>query len=257
MSSQQKIFNLFFSLLFLFSTSVLAQEIKVGEDANRMKESVATTKKEKKKTPKEPIDRDLKIGLDISNFLIGTVTTNIDGLDFSVDYTLDKKRYAIVEFGYNSYNESSDVLDYFSKGSYVRIGFDSDTRKENPNKSRDMFYLGLRYAFATYNQRIENAQISSTYWPDVTQEEVSFDNSAHWGEALAGFKVEVMKNIYLGLGLRMKILIYQSGDKTINPAVFIPGYGKTSGTFIMGFNYNIYYNLPFNYSKKYPNRARK
>ncbi|MBN1650961.1 MAG: hypothetical protein JW857_06515 [Bacteroidales bacterium] len=251
MSSQKKIFNLFFSLLILVSTSALAQEIKVGEDANRMKESATTSSKEKKKkSPKIHIDRDLKLGMDISNFLIGAVTTNIDGLDFSVDYTLDKKRYAIIEFGHNSYNESSDVLDYFSKGSYVRIGFDSDTRKEKSNSSRDMFYLGLRYAFATYTQRLENAQLSSGYWPSVTQAEVSFDNSAHWGEAIAGFKVEVMKNVYLGLGLRMKILIYQSGDKTISPAVYIPGYGKTSGTLIMGFNYNVYYNLPFNYSKK-------
>lgn len=256
MSSQQKIFNLFFSLLILVSTSALAQEVKVGEDANRLKESVGLTNKVKQKKPKEHFDRDLKFGWDISNLLIGAVSANRSGLDFSVDYTLKKNLYGIIEFGQNNYSESSDVMDYFSKGTYVRIGFDSDKRKEKSDNSRDMFYLGLRYAFGVYTQKLENVQISSTYWPTYTRDEVSFDNTAHWAEALAGFKVEVMKNIYLGLGLRIKILIYQSGDKTIKPAVFIPGYGKTSGTLIMGFNYNIYYNLPFNYSKKNPDRAQ-
>ena len=255
MSFQLKIFNWFFSFLLLISSSVLAQQTEVETNEDRLKKSEGPIQKDKPKKQKTFFERDLKFGWDISNLLVGALSSSRTGIDFSVDYTIKKNLYGIVEVGKNSYSESSDAMDYFSEGSYFRIGFDSDKRKEEKKMNRDMFYLGARYAFGSFNQRLENYQISSSYWPIVIEDEINFTNSAHWVEALAGFKVEVMKNMYLGLGFRIKFLIYQSGDKTIKPAIFIPGYGKATGTVTIGFNYNLYYNLPLNYSKKTPNRA--
>ncbi len=255
MKCQPKIFNWFFSILLLISTSVLAQQTTVGKEADRLKKSEIPIEKEKQKKQKIYFNRDLKIGWDISNLLIGAISPKRSGLDFSVDYTLKKNFYGIIEIGKNSYEEKSDALNYSSEGTYFRIGFDSDMRKDEKNISKDFFYLGTRYAFAIFEQRIENYQLSSEYWPIVSGETISFNNQAHWIEAISGFKVEVFKNMYLGLGLRFKFLIFQSGDKTIKPATFIPGYGKSSGLIVTGFSYNLYYNLPFKYSQKKPNRG--
>lgn len=256
MPFQPKIFNWFFSFLLLISISVSAQQVNIGSEEDRLKKTEGPIEKVKVKEPKIFFERDLKIGWDLSNLLASAVSSNIiSGIDFSIDYTLKKDFFATLEVGKNSYAESSDVMDYFSEGSYFRLGFDSDRRKNKKDMSRDMFFLGARYAFANFTQRIEKYQIISNYWPSVSEEEISFDNQAHWIEALTGFKVEVMKNIYLGLGLRLKFLIYQSGDETVKPAPFIPGFGKATGTIALGFNYSMYYNLPLNYSKKISKRA--
>lgn len=257
MSFQKKILNWFFSFLLLIPIGVLAQQKQDSTIEMRYKKSEGVLAKGNTKKPRTFFERNLKLGWDISNLLVGALTSGRSGMDFSVDYTLKKNLYGIVEVGKNSYNEESDALHYFSDGSYFRIGFDSDKRKNEKDFSRDIFYLGARYAFATFEQRIENYQISSSYWPTITEEELSIKNQAHWIETLAGFKVEIMKNMYLGLGLRVKFLLFQSGDKTIKPAPYIPGYGKTSGTIVMGFNYNLYYNLPLNYSKMKLTRGNK
>lgn len=255
MSFQPKIFNWFFSFLLLISSSVLAQQTSTGIDEGRIKKSVVPIKEGKPKKQKVYFERDLKFGWDVSNLLVGALSSSRTGLDFSVDYALKKNLYGIVEVGKNSFEEGSDEMDYFSEGMYFRLGVDSKVGKSERNISRDIFYLGARYAFATFEQKIENYQINSSYWPAATEDEISFNNQAHWAEAIVGFKVEVLKNMYLGLGLRFKLMLFQSGDKTLKPAPFVPGYGKTSGALVIGFNYNVYYNLPLNYSKKTTKRA--
>jgi len=255
MSFQLKIFSWFFSLVLLFSTSLTAQQTQLEDNSTRMKKSEVLLEKGKAKKQKTHFDRDLKIGWDVSNLLIGAISPKRHGLDFSIDYTIKENFYGIIEIGQNSFEQKSEVMDYYSDGQYFRLGFDSDMRKNEKDKSRDMFYLGARYAFATFEQRIENYQISSSYWPTITQSEISFRNQAHWIEAISGFKVEILKNMYLGLGLRFKFLIYQAGNE-IKPAPFIPGYGKTGGALVMGINYNMYFNLPINYSKKTPKNAK-
>lgn len=254
MSFQLRIFNWFFSFLLLISSSVLAQEKTVGADDNRMKKSEEPIKEGKPKKQKVFFERDLKMGWDVSNLIVGALSSSRTGIDFSIDYALSKNLYGIVEAGINKYNETTDAMDYFSEGTYFRLGIDSKMAENERNFSRDIFYLGARYAFATFEQRLENYQINSSYWPSETGDNLSFNSQAHWAEAIVGFKVEVIKNIYLGLGLRFKFMILKTGDETLKPAPYIPGYGKTSGTLVIGFNYNVYYNLPLNYSKKTPKR---
>jgi hypothetical protein len=255
MSIQLKIFNWFFSILMLTSTSALAQQINAGKDDDRLKKSEAPIEEGKPVKQKTFFKRDLKFGWDVSNLLVGALSSPRFGLDFSIDYSLKQNFYGVVEFGKNNYSDISEAMEYFSEGTYVRLGFESNKRKNEEDLSRDIFYLGARYAFASFQQTLENYQSTSTYWPVATGDQISFNNQAHWAEALLGFKVEVMKNMYLGLGFRLKFMIFQSGDETIKPAIYVPGYGKAAGNITIGFNYSIYYNLPLNYSKKNPNRA--
>lgn len=255
MPVQLKIFYWFFSILLLISSSALAQQNQLNADESRLKKSEKPLEEGKSKKEKAFFERDIKFGWDVSNLLIGALSPSRSGLDFSVDYSINRKLYGIVEFGDNNYKEVSDQLDYFSNGKYFRLGIDSRMGNKDKVYGRDIFYMGARYAFASFQQRIENYQLSSPYWPSTSEYVSKFNNQAHWIETIAGFKVEVMKNMYLGLGIRIKVMIYQSGDEILDPAPFIPGYGKTSGSMIIGFNYNLYYNLPLNYSKKITKRA--
>lgn len=256
MSFQLKIFYWFISLLLLFPMQVLAQQNQDSLLYMRMKESGEKVEKAKPKKKKASFERDLKIGWDVSNLLVGAISPIRSGLDFSVDYTLKENLYGIVELGKNNYQADSDLMTYTSDGIYFKLGVDFDLRKGETDKSRDMFYLGGRYAFASFQQQIQNYEITSSYWPALIEQNAEFTNQVHWVEAITGFKVEVFKNMYLGLGLRFKMMLYQSGDETIKPAPFIPGFGKTTGALVVGFNYNLYYNLPLNYTKKSSSRAK-
>lgn len=256
MSFQLKIFKWSISLIMLIPLSVLAQQSQDSLLDMRLKKSETIEPAERTKKAVAFQERDLKFGWDLSNLLIGAISPKRTGLDFSVDYTLKENLYGIGEFGQNYYEEASSMLNYISKGKYFRVGIDYDLRKDNKDLSRDMFYIGARYGFSVFDQTLENYQITSGYWPSVLEENIQFANQAHWIEAMSGFKVEILKNIYLGLGFRVKLLLFQTGDPNAKPAPFIPGYGKNSGTLVVGFNYNVYYNLPMNYTKKSSNRAK-
>ncbi len=255
MPNQLKIYVWFISFL-LFSNFGQAQQMKPDTNSIRMKKSEKTVQKDKKRKAKPFFERDIKFGWDVSNLFVGALSPTRSGADFSVETTFKQNASAILEFGRNQYATQSDAMDYSSSGNYFRLGVDFDMNSNENRISRDIFYLGLRYAFASFDQKIENFQITSSYWPTVSQTSAQFRNQAHWIESMAGFKVEVLKNVFLGLGLRFKALILQSGDQTIKPAPYIPGYGKTGGTIVVGFNYNLYFNLPLNYSKKTPKNGR-
>jgi|GEM_PF-1581730 len=255
MQLQPKTYKWFISLLLLaWVLPLSAQQLQTTDD--RLKKSVEPQKQDKPQKEKVFFERNLKLGWDISNLLIGAISPKRYGLDLYADVTVAKNTYLALEFGNNTYSETSTLMEYGSKGNYFRIGMDFDLRKDKQGSNRDMFYLGVRYAYARFEQSLSNYQISSDLWPLVTEENITFSNQAHWVETIAGFKVEVFKNIYLGLGMRFKLLVYQAGDKTIKRAPYIPGYGKTSSSLIAGFNYTLYYNLPLNYSKKNLSREK-
>jgi len=75
------------------------------------------------------------------------------------------------------------------------------------------------------------------------------NNTAHWAEFVTGFKVEVIKNWYLGMGVRTKFFIYRNKN-LIEPVQFVPGYGRNYSSTVIGFNYTVYYTIPLNYKKK-------
>ena len=255
MSTRLKIFKCFISICLLLTTSAFAQQTNVELDSERMKKSITPIKEGKAKKQKTFFRRDIKFGWDVSNLLIGALSSSRIGVDLSIDYTLKENVFGALEFGNNRYKEQNDGIQYLAQGNYLKVGIDSKRGKAKDAFDRDIFYLGARYAFATFEQRIENYQINSSYWPSIIEDMASFKNQAHWMEAILGFKVEAMKNTYLGLGLRFKVMFLQTGNKTILPATYVPGFGKSGETIVIGFNYSMYYNLPLNYSKRNTKRA--
>ena len=61
-------------------------------------------------------------------------------------------------------------------------------------------------------------------------------------EVNVGIRVNVWKGLSMGWNIRMKYLLKEGSTPNANPW-YIPGYGPNGSNF--GFNYNIYYQLPF------------
>ena len=153
-----------------------------------------------------------------------------------------------MEGGYQYYEKENIRVRYISQGNYIRLGVDYNVRKPVEKNDHDIYYLGARLAYSKFEQEVPSYLLVNGYWGNTTSSIRPYDGYAFWFEFVTGFKVEVLKNWYLGMGARIKFFINR--DKTkIEPVGFVPGYARNYNTSVFDFNYTIYYNIPLNYKK--------
>jgi Domain of unknown function (DUF6048) len=236
-----------FSLLAFVSFTALAQELKVTNmDTVKAPESVIPS-----------VQRyGVRVGVDLHRLSRGFYEDGFKGIEVVGDYRLTKKIYAAAELGTTDFTQDDDRLNFNTKGSYLKIGFDYNAY-ENWLDMENMVYVGFRYGFSTFSQRLnsysiyQNSNISDTddtgnYFEDVTvQSGAQYKGlSAHWLEFVSGVKAELFSNIYLGFSVRLNFLITDKKPDGFDN-LYIPGYNKTNGgTFGAGFNYTLSYFIP-------------
>lgn len=240
-------------ILFLvgISSQLCAQDRPPSDSALRLQTSPAPSPSaapNKAARTQTHIDRDIRIGVDISTMVLGILTPKRMGLDLSAETQISQSIYAIAEGGYQSYEKSNTYLQYKAQGSYYRLGIDWNMRKPKTQNDEDILYLGARYAFSPFTQEIPTYIISDGDWGNSQGHIAAEQATAHWVEAIIGFKVEVLKNLFLGMGARFKVLLHSTA-KDIAPVVYVPGYARNYNTLVFNFNYNIYYNIPWHYKK--------
>lgn len=233
-------------LISLFGLNLSAQEA----DSSRFQAAVdrpLELDEPEKVRPK--IDHDLRIGIDIHNYILGAISPYRTGLDLSLEYNVTPKLFVLIEGGYNYYKRENIRVTYISKGNYIRAGVDYNLRESTAANDRDYYYIGFRYGFSMFNQEVPEYLLVNEYWGNSTNSMAAEDGHAHWAELITGFKVEVLKNWYLGMSARLKFFLERS--KTgIEPVQFVPGYARSYNSAVMDFNYTISYNIPLNYKKK-------
>ena len=185
----------------------------------------------------------LRLGFDVSRLSLYYFQPERKNIEVSSDMELFKRLYPTIELGWNDIKLKNDSLyDYYSNGYYARIGFDHNFLKPENNNDKEMFIGGIRYGYSFFNDYAENIIIKDNYWGDFNGNLSKRSLNAQWLEFVAGFKVEVFKNLFLGWTLRGRILITKSKEKT--DPYWIPGFGKGSAKTSVGFNYSIFYSIP-------------
>lgn len=198
----------------------------------------------------------LRVGADLHRLSRSFYKDGFKGIELVGDYRLTKKIYAAAELGNLDFTIDDDRLNFTTKGSYLKIGFDYNVY-ENWLDMENMIYVGFRYGFSTFSQTLnsytvyQNSDISNSdtpdnYFDDVTQyPNTEYSGlSAHWVEFVGGIKAELFSNLFLGFSVRLNTLVT---DK--KPAGFdnlhIPGFNRTyDGSFGAGFNYTLSYFIP-------------
>lgn len=227
-----------FMLKYLFSSTILLL-------------SLAGLCQEKKKDSVTPISQryGLRVGADISKLIRSGLDKNYKGLEFVADYRLTKKIYLAGEIGNENKTTDDDRINFTTKGSYFKVGFDSNSY-QNWLDMENLIHVGLRYGVSSFSQEINSYKLynTATYFPQApinnTSQEFS-GLSAHWIEVVAGMKAEVLKNIFMGFSFRINYLV--SNKKPDNfDNLYIPGFNRTyDGKFGVGFNYTVSYFIPF------------
>ncbi|MGL4332304.1 MAG: DUF6048 family protein [Bacteroidales bacterium] len=187
-------------------------------------------------------------GLYISADLAGPVMYAFNGdklqSEVAVELGIKNKFFPILEFGLGYANiESEEGFTFKAKPSpYGRIGLNYAITRKNKNS----FFLGLRYGYAKVNYDIYNVTQGSDYWGESQVVDITGQSaSASYAQAVAGIRVNVFKNVYLGWDVRYNLLLSTTKLKE-SRVWFIPGYGinnNDSGGAM--FQFNITYKLPF------------
>lgn len=190
----------------------------------------------------------LRLGGDISKLVRTFIEDDYTGFEINGDYRLTKNLYVAGEIGFEENTTSNSFLNSTVNGSYFKGGVDYNMY-QNWFGMENMIYAGFRVGAASFKQTLNSYTIYQTNqsWPPSTVNSgQKFSGlSAIWGELIIGIKAEVLNNIFVGINAQLKGRITEKEPDNFEN-IYIPGFGRTydSGSFGIGFGYNISYLIP-------------
>jgi hypothetical protein len=220
--------------------------------------SILGNAQQKNTTAKDSIKKDsvvpkkerygLRVGVDLFKLTRSFYEKNYRGLEVVGDYRLTRRHYLTAELGNEDKTVDDTRLNFTTKGSYIRAGFDYNTY-ENWGNMENMIYVGLRYGFSTFSQTLNSYTLYNTnsYFgevPQIPSGQKYNGLSAQWFEVVAGVKAQVFNNFFLGFSFRLNRLLSQKLPDNFDN-LYIPGFNRTyNGSFGVGFNYTVSYFIP-------------
>ena len=190
----------------------------------------------------------IRVGVDISKIARSLFDKNYKGIEFVGDYRLTKKTYLAAEIGNENKTTTDNTLNFTTKGSYFKVGFDSNNY-QNWLDMNNQIHIGLRYGVSSFSQQLNTYKVydTSNYFPvnENLSANSKFDGlSAQWVEVVAGMKVELFDNFYAGFSARLNYLTSNKKPENFDN-LYIPGFNRTyDGKFGVGWNYTISYFVP-------------
>jgi Domain of unknown function (DUF6048) len=182
----------------------------------------------------------LRIGTDL--IAIGKTIFDSPLSGWEVNADVDFGRYYLaLDYGSWSRKDSLDNGYYENDGRYLRVGVDVNFLLKDPD--RNMVFLGFRYGLSSFDEQLTYL----TTLDDFGDIETTLTNpnvSARWLELTGGLRVKIWKAFWMGYTARLKFSPSVQGDEVMK-TYDIPGYGKTSKSTYWGFNYQIFYRIPF------------
>jgi hypothetical protein len=233
----------------LLSLTSNAQDSSASEQAKQK----AITKKDSIPVKKDSIALKkerygLRVGVDLFKLTRSFYEKEYRGLELVGDFRLTRRHYLAGEIGNENKTVDNPQLNFTTKGTYLKVGFDYNTY-ENWLNMENIISVGLRYGVSSFSQTLNTYQIYNTnhYFgesPLVASGEKFDGLAAQWIEVVAGMKAEVFQNIFVGFSIRLNRLISQSRPNNFDN-LYIPGFNRTyNGDFGVGFNYTVSYFIP-------------
>ncbi|MEC4050295.1 DUF6048 family protein [Flavobacterium sp. SUN046] len=227
-----------YTLKFIFSLTLVLTSFLASAQEPTKKDSIAP-KKER---------YGLRVGADLYKLTRSFYDKNYKGSEIVGDFRVTRRHYLAAELGNENSTVDNPHLNFTTKGSYIKVGFDYNAY-QNWAGMENMIYVGLRYGVSSFSQTLNTYNIynSHPYFGQIPTQiaDQKFSGlSAQWIEVVAGVKVEVINNVYIGFSVRLKDLI--SNNKPDNfDNLYIPGFSRTyAGNFGAGFNYTLSYFIP-------------
>jgi hypothetical protein len=215
----------------------------------------AFCQQEKPKMKRDFTPAALRIGVSVTDLLQPLIYNGLEKA-YAVQADLFIDRFMLVaDVGTAQYArawEPQDTLaplyQYNTKGNYFKVGVDVNFLKDKEANTRfakdDVIFWGLRYAHSSFtaNATFDLEDEFGVY--DNTVVQSSDEVKAWWIEMVAGIKVEVLKNVFLGYTMQFRFLKTFSQRETLSP-YDVPGFGSGNRKNTFGFDYYVFYRIPF------------
>jgi len=199
-------------------------------------------------TTRFPINemKGIRLGIDNSKLIFPLIFKGERiGFEVTADMHVKGNFFAVTEAGWLNVNLKRPDFHYKQNGVYGKVGIDYNLLKQRRPYSNDIFFAGVRYAFATFNHQADKVFVPGHFWDDAQNQTIPKKHmNAHSLELLFGVKAEVLTNLYISFTFRGKFMLSQPKEK-YSPPYLIPGYGYGNSTFELGINHYVSYNINF------------
>jgi hypothetical protein len=208
-------------------------------------EDTLEVRRPKRDSVKEKIEfRAIRFGTDILALILSG-SDRFNGWEVNADVDVGRF-YLAGDYGFAGRDEKiATGGDYHVEGSYWRVGVDVSILKKDPD--RNMLFFGLRYGRSEFSER----SVYNSAYTDFSTQTWSVSNpdaAASWGELVAGLRVKVWKEFWMGFTSRLKVGLAVRGDHELS-TYYVPGFGGLSQGYTWGFNYQLYWRIPFKKQK--------
>lgn len=201
-----------------------------------------------------PFFNGISIQADVASVLSPLISNGVS-YSYEADAQVDLKHkiFPVVELGFAGADKTSnDNIRFKANGLFSRFGVDLNLikSKKDEKPTSNLFLVGLRLGMTSFKYSISNIYITDEYWGGTYPVDYSNLSSGTklWYEIVAGVKVEVVKNVFMGWSVRIKNLLSKDVPGAATPW-YIPGFGTNTGS-NLGFNYTIGYKFQLPHKNK-------
>ena len=194
----------------------------------------------------------LRVGFDLYRIILSRVSDDFDGFEIVGDLNVSENFFIALELGNLDITKQVEQVNFTTNGNYFKVGFDYNMF-ENLEGMNNHITLGARIGSSRHDQTLNSYTIldRTRYW---TNSDLPITNgfatgerpdlNALWFEVVLNFKVQILKNIYTGISLRLNRLISDKIPSNFDN-IYIPGFNKKTqdNVFGAGFNYTLTYNF--------------
>jgi len=231
-------------LLLITANSIFSQE-------KEPKPKTPVTKDSESKTPEVTVPEvnwwnGFTVQTDIASLIISSLNKGATySMEGGVQFDLKHKYYPIVEIGLAGADKlTSNKVGFKTDALFGRIGLDFNLikPKESSKPTNNLFLLGARLGATKFTYDITNMLITDEYWGG--SKILNYNNQSTtriWFEIIAGVRVEIIKNIFMGWTVRNSHLFGQDTEGEVAPW-YIPGYGKNLSS-----NWSVNYTLGYHF----------
>ena len=188
----------------------------------------------------------IRIGTDLQKLIKSASSQEYNGISFNADIRFKESIFLFSEIGNEKKIVEYSSVDSEISGNYIKLGLQFKLNRDIIGL-RNLIYTSFGLGISSFDQTILRYNIYSDLWGEFTNTDaINLENlNANWIEIGFGVKTEILNNLFLGIELQLKNLIYQKNKNDI-ANFYIPGFNRTyeGSNFGTGFNYSLTYLIP-------------
>ena len=191
----------------------------------------------------------IRIGTDIQKVIRSASSQEYNGISFNADIRFKESIFLFSEIGNEKKIVEYSSVDSEISGNYIKLGLQFKLNRDIIGL-RNLIYSSFGLGISSFDQTILRYNIYNIYsdlWGEFTNTDaINLENlNANWIEIGFGVKTEILNNLFLGIELQLKNLIYHKNKNDI-ANFYIPGFNRTyeDSNFGTGFNYSLTYLIP-------------